>query len=161
MWWFLSTCCIQDCGVFQCSSRGDVNLRSKQNASTDKTTTIRTILYHFFFVIYFRTTISVISNDSETNNPSFTSQHFTSLFIAIYLRCYFSSSLNTRLNFRRHDIGFRATWLWISGNMILVSGNMTSGELTFGRLYRKPVYVFFQLEVQISSDNCFFFQRVR
>ena len=50
----------------------------------------------FFFVIYFRTTISVISSDSETNNPSFTSQHFTSLFIAIYLRCYFSSSLNTR-----------------------------------------------------------------
>ena len=38
------SCCIQDGGVFQCSNRGDVNLRSKQNASTDKTTTVRTIL---------------------------------------------------------------------------------------------------------------------
>ena len=54
--------------------------------------------YYIFFisVFCFRITISVISNDSETNNLSFTSQHFTSLFLAIYLRCYFSSSLNTR-----------------------------------------------------------------
>ena len=90
--------------------------------------------YYFFifiFVFYFRIAISVISNDSETNNLSFTSQHFTSLFLAIYSRCYFSSSLNTRTNFGRHDLGFRATRLWISGDM-------TSGEMTFGPLDRKP-----------------------
>ena len=39
----------------------------------------------FIFLFYFRITISVISNDSETNNLSFTSQHFRSLFLAIYL----------------------------------------------------------------------------
>ena len=78
MWWFLSTCCIQD-GVF-----------------------------------YFRITISVISDDSETNNLSFTSQHFTTLFPAICLRCYFSSSLNTRWNFGRHDLVFWSTWLFNS-----------------------------------------------
>ena len=36
-----------------------------------------------------------LSNDSETNNLSFTSQHFTSLFLAIYLRLNFFLSLNT------------------------------------------------------------------
>ena len=81
---------------------------------------------HRIFMFYFRITISMTSNDSETNNLSFTSQHFTSLFLAIYLRCYFSSSLNTRqncatrlrisgdttMNFGKHDFGFGRDDFW-------------------------------------------------
>ena len=37
-----------------------------------------------------------------------------------------------------HSIKFRATWLRILGNMTLVPGDMTLGEMTFGRLDRLP-----------------------
>ena len=36
--------------------------------------------------------------------------------------------------FRRHDSGFRSTWLSVSGDMTPVSGDMSSGEMTFGRI---------------------------
>ena len=53
------------------------------------------------------------------------------------LRVY---SLRLLLFFKiKHSIKFRATWLWISGNMTLVPGDMTSGEMTFGRLDRLPL----------------------
>ena len=35
-------------------------------------------------------------------------------------------------------IKLRATWLKISGDITLVSGDTTSGVMTFGRLDRKP-----------------------
>ena len=39
-----------------------------------------------------------------------------------------------------HDSKYRATWLQFSGDMTLVSGDMTSGEMTFGRLDRKAIH---------------------
>ena len=52
------------------------------------------------------------------------------------LRVY---SLRLFLFFKiKHSIKFRAIWLRISGDMTLVSGDMTSGEMTFGRLDRLP-----------------------
>ena len=51
----------------------------------------------------------------------------------------------------KHSIKFRATWLWISGNMTLVSGDMTSGEMTFERLDRKPTKESVSTLITISS----------
>ena len=89
----------------------------------------------------------VRSNEQRWNEQWYLSLWFTSylhrladeniLWVRI-LRVY---SLPSLLFFKiKHSIKFRATWLWISGNMTLVPGDMTSSEMSFGRLDRLPLW---------------------
>ena len=88
----------------------------------------------------------VNSNEQSWNEQRYLSLCFTSyshrladenILRVNILRVY---SLRLLLFFKiKHSIKFRATWLWISANMTLVPGDMTSGEMTFGRLDRLPL----------------------
>ena len=82
----------------------------------------------------------VHGNEQRWNEQRYLSLCFTSYLHRLadenILRVY---SLRLLLFFKiKHSIQFRATRLWISGNMTLVPGDMTSGEMTFGRLDRLP-----------------------
>ena len=89
---------------------------------------------------------AVHSNEQRWNEQRYLSLCFTSyshrladenILRVNILRVY---SLRLLLFFKiKHSIQFRAIWLWISGNMTLVPGDMTSGEMTFGRLDRLPL----------------------
>ena len=134
MWWFLSTCYSQDGGLFQRSNRSDVDLLSKQNTSiyknNSKNHTVTDITSFFNFMFNFRCTISTKTTAKRT---TWVSQYHISLWRA------FLESFWALWNFGRHDPKYRATWLYISGDMTLVSGDMTSGEMTFRRLDRNPL----------------------
>ena len=98
MWWFLSTCCSQDGGLFQRSNRSDVDLLSKQNTSTYKNSsknhTVTDITSCFNFVFYFRFTISMKTTAKRT---TWVSQFHISLWLA------FLESFWALWNFGRHD----------------------------------------------------------
>jgi len=99
---FLSTCCSQDGGLFQRSNRSDVDLLSKQNASTYKNNsenhTVSDITSFFFnFVFYFRFTTSIKTRAKRT---TWVSQFHISLWLA------FLESFWALCNFGRHDSGF-------------------------------------------------------
>ena len=84
----------------------------------------------------------VHSNEQRWNEQRYLSLCFTSYLHRLadenILRVY---SLRLLLFFKiKHSIKFRATWLWISGNMTLVPGDMTSSEMSFGRLDRLPLW---------------------
>ena len=89
----------------------------------------------------------VRSNEQRWNEQWYLSLKFTSYLHKLadenilrvrILRVY---SLPSLLFFKiKHSIKFRATWLWISGNMTLVPGDMTSSEMSFGRLDRLPLW---------------------
>ena len=89
----------------------------------------------------------VRSNEQRWNEQRYLSLCFTSyshrladenILRVNILRVY---SLRLLLFFKiKHSIKFRATWLWISGNMTLVPGDMTSSEMSFGRLDRLPLW---------------------
>ena len=84
----------------------------------------------------------VRSNEQRWNEQRYLSLCFTSYSHRLanenILRVY---SLRLLLFFKiKHSIKFRATWLWISGNMTLVPGDMTSSEMSFGRLDRLPLW---------------------
>ena len=84
----------------------------------------------------------VRSNEQRWNEQRYLSLCFTSYLHRLadenILRVY---SLRLLLFFKiKHSIKFRATWLWISGNMTLVPGDMTSSEMSFGRLDRLPLW---------------------
>ena len=94
--------------------------------------------WYYFFLCSILGLLSLISNDSEMNNQF----HESTLceFLPFDL-------LKTLLFFKfKHSIKFRATWLWISGNMTLVSG-----EMTFERLDRKPTKESVSTLITISS----------
>ena len=90
--------------------------------------------------MYSRMNSLVHSNEQRWNEQRYLSICFTSYLLRLAdestLRVY---SLRLLLLFKtKHSIKFRATWLSILGNMTLVLGDITSGEMTFGWLDRLP-----------------------